>query len=612
MSGFEKYLAIEEIGGPRFHPKHNKLAFVYDAPGLLQIYTTPVEENRTNWAKKETFSVERCTAARYLSDGSLLFVTDFGGDENFQIGLITQNGEQVIVSTDKKAKHNINIASDNYLYFSANISNKAKFEVYRQKIPLRQNKPEMIYSPEKGTVTLSLTSNDDEKLVIVNHFSNTYMDLILKDMRTDEVRPLTEHLDPSQWNAVRFLDDETLLVLTNYSSDFVRPAMLKLDGTFVPYTKLDAMRVQFDAHAFKEESANTYITINEDGYSRLFKAQFTTTDAVLEEIALPAKGVMVSADQRRYVNAMSLNHDETLLAIAYSTPSSPTDIHIINLETNNTWKATSASHPGLNLGAFRDCTLYRFDSFDGLSVPYFQYLPKSDRPQNGYPTIFIIHGGPEAQARPRFSQVTQFFLSEGFAVIEPNIRGSAGYGRTYMDLDNKGKRLDSIKDIEHLVLHIREQEAFDGDNFIVYGGSYGGFAVLSAMTEHPDLWRGGVDFYGISNFVTFLENTADWRRALREAEYGSLSEDLELLESISPIHKFDQIKAPLFILQGDNDERVPLSESTQMYEHLKERGIPVEFMRFDNEGHGITYIENKLKAYPAILKWMKDLVTQSP
>jgi dipeptidyl aminopeptidase/acylaminoacyl peptidase len=612
MSDFEKYLAIEEIGGPRFHPKQNRLAFVYDAPGLLQIYTTPVEENRTNWAKRETFSVERCTAARYLSDGTLLFVTDFGGDENFQIGLITQNGEQVIVSTDKKAKHNINAASDNYIYFSANITNKAKFDIYRQKIPLSQNRPEMIYSPEKGMVALSLASNDDDKLVIVNYFSNTHMDLILKDMRNDEVWPMTEHFNPSQWDAVRFLDDETLLVFTNYSNDFVRPAMLRLDGTFAPYTKLDAMQVQFDAYTFSEESANTYITINEEGYSKLFEARFTTTDAFLEEIALPDKGVMLSADQRRYVNAMSLNFDETLLAIAHSTPSSPTDIHIINLETNNTWKATSASHPGLSLGAFRDCTLHRFNSFDGLSVPYFQYLPKSDRPQNEYPTVFIIHGGPEAQARPRFSQVTQFFLSEGFAVIEPNIRGSAGYGRTYMDLDNKGKRLDSIKDIEHLVLHIREQEEFDGNNFIVYGGSYGGFAVLSAMTEHPHLWRGGVDLYGIANFVTFLENTADWRRALREAEYGSLSEDLEMLKSISPIHKFDQIKAPLFILQGDNDERVPLSESTQMYNQLTERGIPVEFMRFDNEGHGITYIENKLKAYPAILKWMKNLVTQSP
>jgi dipeptidyl aminopeptidase/acylaminoacyl peptidase len=592
MSAFENYLAIEEIGGPRFHPEDNTLAFVYDAPGLLQIYTTQVEENRLNWAKRETFSLERCTAARYLIDGSLLFVTDFGCDENFQIGLITQNGEQVIVSTDTKAKHNIGTTSDNYLYFSANITNKAKFEIFRQKIPLHKNKPEMIYSPEKGIVAISLASNDDDKLVMVNYFSNTHMDLILKDMRNDEVRPLTEHLDPSQWNAVRFLDDETLLVFTNYGNGFVRPAMLRLDGTFVPYTKLDAMRVQFDDHVFKEGSANTYITINEEGYSRLFKAQFTTTDAALEEIALPGKGVMVSADQRRYVNAMSLNHDETLLAIAYSTPSSPADIHIINLETNNSWKTTSASHPGLSPAAFRDCTLHRFDSFDGLSVPYFQYLPKSDRPQNGYPTIFIIHGGPEAQARPRFSQVTQFFLSEGFAVIEPNIRGSAGYGRAYMDLDNKGKRLDSIKDIEHLVLHIRVQEEFDGNNFIVYGGSYGGFAVLSAMTEHPDLFRGGVDLYGIANFVTFLENTADWRRGLREAEYGSLSEDLEMLKSISPIHKIDHIKAPLFILQGDNDERVPLSESIQIYEQLKTRGIPVEFMRFDNEGHGITYVEN--------------------
>ena len=143
---------------------------------------------------------------------------------------------------------------------------------------------------------------------------------------------------------------------------------------------------------------------------------------------------------------------------------------------------------------------------------------------------------------------------------------------------------------------------------VIYGGSYGGFAVLSAMTEHPELWKAGVDLVGISNFVTFLQNTAAWRRPLREAEYGSLEHDMETLVRVSPIHKIDRIQAPLMIIQGDNDERVPLSESIQMYEKLKEKGLEVELMRFADEGHGLAKLKNKVKAYSEVMKWLKEIV----
>jgi dipeptidyl aminopeptidase/acylaminoacyl peptidase len=143
---------------------------------------------------------------------------------------------------------------------------------------------------------------------------------------------------------------------------------------------------------------------------------------------------------------------------------------------------------------------------------------------------------------------------------------------------------------------------------VIYGGSYGGFAVLSAMTEHPDLWKAGVDIVGISNFVTFLNNTAAWRRSIREAEYGSLDHDMETLERISPIHKVDNIAAPLFIIQGDNDERVPLSESIQIHEKLKEKGLPVQLFRFADEGHGLAKLENRIQAYNKVISWLKDIV----
>jgi dipeptidyl aminopeptidase/acylaminoacyl peptidase len=208
---------------------------------------------------------------------------------------------------------------------------------------------------------------------------------------------------------------------------------------------------------------------------------------------------------------------------------------------------------------------------------------------------------------PEFNPVYQFYISAGFALVAPNIRGSTGYGREYLDADNVEKRLDSIMDIRQLALHLQETDSeIDGERLVIYGGSYGGFAVLSAMTEHPELWKCGVDIVGISNFVTFLTSTAAWRRSLREAEYGSLEHDMETLVRISPINQIERSAAPLMIIQGDNDERVPLSESTQMYEKLKGKGIEVKMLRYADEGHGLAKLENRIDAYSQVLAWLTE------
>jgi dipeptidyl aminopeptidase/acylaminoacyl peptidase len=321
------------------------------------------------------------------------------------------------------------------------------------------------------------------------------------------------------------------------------------------------------------------------------------------------KGTAVSGDDRNFDSSMAVSPDGKYLAVTLASPSNPTNIWVIDLETKMPWRATDVGLVGLNTSSFSGATLHRFNSFDGLSVPFFRYLPKGKRPKRGWPCLVFIHGGPESQYKPDFNPVIQFLISAGFAVIAPNIRGSSGYGRRYLDLDNVEKRLDSIHDIEQLALHLRDPaHGIDTDRFVIYGGSYGGFSVLSSMTEYPDLWKAGVDLFGISNFVTFLKNTAYWRRSLREAEYGSLDKDIEVLERISPINKVDRIKAPLFIIQGDRDERVPLSESLQIYESLKSRGVPVKMIRFPDEGHGVVKLENRITAYTALLEWLRQVV----
>jgi len=400
-------------------------------------------------------------------------------------------------------------------------------------------------------------------------------------------------------------------VNTDYKADFKRLAIISQGGEFRPLDDLaEHVKFEIEKYTHAENSIWTYFVENQEGYSTIHRAKFSKDGATdYETLPFPLRGVIPAGDARSWSTGLRLSSDEHMLAVTVSSGVQSTNIWIVNIKDMENWRTNEVSTAGLDPATFVESTLHRFDSFDDLSIPYFRYIPLGDKPKNGWPALLMIHGGPEGQIRPDFNPVIQFYLSSGFAVITPNIRGSAGYGRTYLDLDNVEKRLDSISDIKQLALHLKnEDDEINGDRLVVYGGSYGGFAVLSAMTEHPELWKAGVDIVGISNFVTFLKNTAAWRRSLREAEYGSLDHDMETLVKISPIHKIDKIAAPLFIIQGDNDERVPLSESIQMYDKLKEKGLPVKMLRFADEGHGLAKLENRIKAYSEVVAWLKEIV----
>ncbi len=612
---FTRYLSIETAGGPTWHPNGKRIAFASNSTDHFQIYTCEVSRGITHDRKQLTFEEDRCTDPRYLIDGTLLFTRDRGGNENFQFGLIDENEKIHWITTDLEAKHRIGHISEDYLYLSANLIDKSRLDVYRWKIPLLKNEPELLYQPEAGIIQVAGSSPNNEKILMMQYLSNMHHNILLLDVKSREVKDLTQPISgthPTRWAIGRWLDDEYILVNTDHQSDLKRLGILNTSSEFKPLDGLNE-KIKFeiaDNFAYSKDSIWTYFIENQDGYSAIHRAKFSRLGySDLETLPFPIRGVIAAGDARSWSKSFSLSHDEHLLALSMCSGVQPYNVWILDIKDMHSWPANVGHTSGLDPATFVDPTLHRFDSFDGLSVPYFKFIPNGEKPEKGWPTLLIIHGGPESQILPDFNPVIQFYLSGGFAVIAPNIRGSAGYGRTYLDLDNVEKRLDSIMDIRHLALHLKENDdEIDGSRLAVYGGSYGGFAVLSAMTEHPDLWKAGVDIVGISNFVTFLQNTAAWRRTLREAEYGSLEHDMETLVKISPIHKINKIAAPLFIIQGDNDERVPLSESIQMYEQVKEKGLEVRLLRFDDEGHGLAKLKNKVKAYSEVMKWLQENV----
>jgi dipeptidyl aminopeptidase/acylaminoacyl peptidase len=576
---------------------------------LFQIYTCEIEKGKTLSRTKLTDEKDRCTDPRYLSDGTLIFTRDRDGDENFQIGLIENDGNLHWLTSDLGAKHRISRASNSFLYFVANLTDRARLDAYRWKIPLRDNKPELIYEPEQGLIVVAGVSSDENKVLMIQYLGNMDQHLLLLDIASGDMLDLTVTISGKQqvrWEVVRWLDPDNILVSTDYKADFKRLSIITTSGSFTPLDDLlENVQFEIEQYTHTKDSIWTYFVENQEGYSTIHRAKFSKDGATdFETLQFPLKAIIPEGDARSWNAGLSLSSDEHMLTVTVSSGVQPTNVWIVNINDMSNWRANEVSTSGLNPSSFVQPTFHRFDSFDELSVPYFRYIPQGVKPPDGWPALLVIHGGPESQVRPGFDSVFQAYLSSGFAIVTPNIRGSAGYGRTYLDLDNVEKRLDSIMDIKHLALHIKsEDDEIDGSRLVVYGGSY----VLSAMTEHPELWKAGVDIVGISNFVTFLKNTAAWRRSLREAEYGSLERDLDTLEKISPIHKIDRISAPLFIIQGDNDERVPLSESIQMYEKVKEKGLPVKMLRFADEGHGLAKLENRIKAYSEVVAWLNDI-----
>lgn len=369
-------------------------------------------------------------------------------------------------------------------------------------------------------------------------------------------------------------------------------------------------RIPWDVTEFalSDDGKRGAFVTNEEGVSRLYLLNTRTGSfALVNNIPL---GI---------ISGLKFNPDNRRIAMSVSTAQSPSDVYVLNLGRNprsakTLVRWTYSEVGGLDTRSFIQPELFHYPTFDMAGdkqreVPAFIYRPDSKEPA---PVIIYVHGGPESQYRPAFSSTFQMWAAElGAAVIAPNIRGSAGYDSEYLALDNVGRREDAVKDIGALLDWIATQPGLDENRVAIYGASYGGYVVLASAVMYSNRLRAGVDVVGISNFVTFLENTEEYRRELRRHEYGDERdpETRAMLERISPINNVDRIDIPLLVVQGRNDPRVPAKQSEQIVQALRSRGRPVWYIEALNEGHGYNRKENSnVYEQAAILFLQKYLV----
>lgn len=598
----EKFLNISINGGGTYHPNKDRIAFVSDRSGVYQIYTYDMENKNIN---KISSGEDRSTNPIYLPDGKLLYSTDVGGNERFQIMVYDESTNKTFRLTSfLEAKHRFQFATENAVYVSANILDNQRFDVFRYNFPLEEGMLEELLLEGEPFIPVSplMVNKDETKLIVSKTKSNLSNDLIMLDLKDKSSKLLTKCFEKhnSRFYPVEFVEEMMILIRSDHGRDFMSLAVFDFENDKLDYLEDD----EWDTGKSVLNDDNEIIfTKNVGGSDKLYFGKFENNRLLnIELVKLPSDyGILSSGDFRTWNSSFDYNKDKMKIILTYSAPDKITSLYEIDLNAKQCIVLEiSDNEKEFNFGTF---VLNKFESFDGLEVPYFMMKPNGDGP---FPTIFVIHGGPEGQSRSGFSNRLQLLYSMGYMIIIPNIRGSNGYGRKYLALDDIELRLDSIKDINELAQHVKMNNDYvDGNKLIIYGGSYGGFAVLSTMVEYPNTFQIGIDIVGISNFVTFLENTADWRRRLREVEYGFLERDREFLESISPSNKIENVKSPILIIQGDNDERVPLSESIQMYEKLKEQNIPTQLLRFEDEGHGVIKRKNVIKQYKIIFEFLK-------
>ncbi|MBA2246756.1 MAG: S9 family peptidase, partial [Chloroflexia bacterium] len=425
-------------------------------------------------------------------------------------------------------------------------------------------------------------SKDRSRALVVRVVTNLDAELLLIDRAAGTTTTLTSRDDECWILGAAFDPDErSVWALTNHGREFVRLERLDLESM----KRTPVVEADWDVEAFavSPDGESLAWSVNRNGWSEVF---IRTHGGGRPDIRLDVP--MGTVDR------MEWSPDSTVLAFGMSTATEPSRVFVADHAGTVEPIALPVAGPEPPVV---EPELVHFPTFDGLDIPAFLFRPIGEGP---FPVLVEIHGGPESQRRLQYSSAVptdQLVQSLGVAVLSLNVRGSTGYGKTFSHLDDKGLRLDAVRDVAAAVDWLRTRDDVRADRIGVMGQSYGGFMTLASICFHPDLWAAAVDVVGIANFVTFMERTGSWRRAHRAEEYGSLEEDRALLERISPLNHVGAITTPLFVIHGRNDPRVPLHEAEQIVAALSERKQQVELRVFDNEGHGLSKRENRIAGY---------------
>lgn len=595
----KKYSESRNAGLAGVHPNGKEIIAVTRFASTNQLHKISVPMGAR---KQITFFDEPVSNASYepVKGEYLIYTKDTGGNEFGQLYKLDLKTLESRLLTDGGRSQNGGITwkkDGSGFYFSSTKRNGGDRDIYYMN-PLKPEDTQLVLEVKGGGWGISDLSDDGKKLLISEYVSANDSYLYTYDLETKKLEPITDRKEKGvvQVHADFGKNNDEIFYLTDRDNEFTRLAVLNIKTKKIEYlTSAIPWNVE-DYEVSKDHSRLAFVT-NESGINKMYIMDTAT-----------GKYTQVSQIPTGLIGGVSFSNDGKSLYFSSSAANSGADVYRMDMASRNIERWTESEQGEMQPADMAVPKLIEWNSFDKMKITGF-YYPAASKFTGKRPVIISIHGGPEGQSMASSIGSSNYFTNEmGIAMIYPNVRGSSGFGKTFIAADNWDLRMNSVKDIGALLDWIAKQPELDKDRIMIMGGSYGGFMTLATAYEYADKIRCSVDIVGISDFNTFLKNTEEYRRDLRRVEYGDerIPKMAEFFTKIAPLNNIDKIKKPMFIIQGTNDPRVPVTEAVQMRDKLKAQGKTVWYLEAKNEGHGFRKKENVDFQRLATIRFMQE------
>lgn len=587
--------AMAKVGGcwsPSWSPDGTMLAFVSNLTGIPQVWTMSAEGGFPNLI---TSGDDPIYEVHWSPDGKwLAFMLAPGGGMNQQVYLIQPDSTGLRRLTDGGKETNWIgdwDADGGMLAVSSNRRDPFGMDAYRIDVETGEF---VLAAENRGTGYLTDVSADGKLALLFRLENRSSSDLFLVDLTTGALTLLTPHEGPGNFTNARFAPDSRTIYLTSDQNlDKIAFGQVVLDEAGKPGS-IEVVQMRDDAgvdeFALTRDGRTAVLVWNVAARSEL---------AFLDlQSGVMMPGPVVPAE---VIFSPVFSPDGSQLAFAATGAAAPRDVWVYNLQTKALTQLTHSPHPGVALDVLVTPELVRFPAHDGLELTGWLYRPRDFAAPGA--VVLSFHGGPEGQERPVFQTEYQALLARGIAVLAPNVRGSGGFGKRFVNLDNGVLRFDAIRDIQACADYVVQAGVGAPGKLGIMGGSYGGYMTMAGLAAYPELFAAGVNLFGVVNFRTFFAHTEPWMAAISKIEYGDPETEGDMLDALSPITHVNKVIAPTLVLHGANDTNVPVIEAEQVVDNLKTRNIPVDYILFPDEGHGFQKEPNRITAAVATVEW---------
>jgi dipeptidyl aminopeptidase/acylaminoacyl peptidase len=584
---------IGSTNSPSFSPDGKWLSVISNVSGTPQLYVIPAAGG---WPRMVTNGDDPVVAAEWSPANDWIALTIApGGGLNTQVYVVHPDGTNLRRLTDGgKDNNSFDTWSEDgsTIIIDSNRRDPAARDTYT--IDLASGELKLVaQNPGIGAIT-SLT-RDAQHGLLFRLRSRSDNNLYLLDLKSGKDTLLTPHEPPGNFNGEITLPGDTVYLTTNKDRDLEAFGRIRLNanGTPGPIEILAERKgAELDGFALNKQATMAVLFWNVGG----------RTELALYDLS--AGKIVATPKLPGELAGGTFSRDGSQLALTISGSAQPADVWIMDVRTKEFRQISFSPHAGVDLSTLVRPELVTFPAHDGLQLSGWLYRPRNPASPGAY--VISFHGGPEGQERPSFRSDYQALLARGIGVFAPNVRGSAGFGKKFVNLDNGELRFNGVKDIKACVDYLVNNQIADSKRIGIMGGSYGGYMTMAGLTEYPDLFAAGVDLFGIVNFATFFEHTQPWMAAISTIEYGDPVTQKDLLARLSPIYKLDRIKAATMVQHGANDTNVPVIEAEQIVNNLKQRGIPVDYILFPDEGHGFRKIPNRIKSTVEMVRFFRE------